>query len=364
MRRAHTDTGWVLGENNTLIGLSLGFDFCAEHEYGAEYIKAAMGIAEMELPIGIEDRTMTSLHAEDFGFVEYKTGASKKDARLSGIAHALLYLSEKCNYGTELAKTYKDFVSLFDVGFYKDCTSKDYTAERDDLAVSWSGRSGFAVHVRGAENVARLKQIHQAMLDLDVALMDGSVMGFLRKAMALVIVKNAPAKHVEKLKELDLANKRLIDAAKASGVEDALKHAGLGFYALKPGWRGRVEAPENLEFFLNPVKQNTYAFGWFSVADLKDWTQGKGPVVDGLPAKVALEKSHGKDFRYNVIKHANEVGLGLHHVTEVWLDEAKTQAGLRALFAKDKTRPYADGAYSIEQLHAMCDAVVQDCVDA
>lgn len=364
MRRAHTETGWIIGDNNTLVGLSLGFDFCAEHEFGAEYIKMAMGIPKVDAPIGIEDRKMTSLRTQSLGFMEYKTGVSKKDARLSRIPHALLYLSDNGSFGVTPPKTARDFVSLFEVGFYTDCTSKHYEAERHDLAISWSGRSGFAVHVRGAENVARIKQIHQAMLDLDIALMDASSMGFLRRAMALVIVKNAPVEKLEKLKELDLAKKRLIDAAKASGIEEALKKAGRGFYALSPGWRGHVEAPENLMFFLNPADQRNNACGWFFVSDLMDWIQGKGPVVDGRAAKLALEDSHGKDFSYNVVKRANEVGVGLNNTTEVWLDEAKTQAGLRVLFSKNNAVAYADGTYSIDQLHAMFDAVAPASVAA
>lgn len=44
MRKAHNDVDFIFDDNKALIGVCLGYDYCAEHEWGIKGIKQALGI--------------------------------------------------------------------------------------------------------------------------------------------------------------------------------------------------------------------------------------------------------------------------------------------------------------------------------
>lgn len=59
-----------------------------------------------------------------------------------------------------------------------------------------------------------------------------------------------------------------------------------GYYCLKPRW---VSENEKLQtrypviFFLNPMRQREHDYGWFTVEELEQWTEGRGPVMKQTP---------------------------------------------------------------------------------
>lgn len=75
----------------------------------------------------------------------------------------------------------------------------------------------------------------------------------------------------------DREHKRLLAAAAATGIEQRLKAAKRGWYALSPGWVD--ERKQEVHFFLNPMEQPRYNHGWFTVAELDAWAAGHGPVM-------------------------------------------------------------------------------------
>jgi hypothetical protein len=60
------------------------------------------------------------------------------------------------------------------------------------------------------------------------------------------------------------------------------------WFALSPKWSGEIKSTVNGEintqfdviFWLNPMDQHTNNAGWWTVEQLMQWGEGKGPVVE------------------------------------------------------------------------------------
>jgi len=59
-----------------------------------------------------------------------------------------------------------------------------------------------------------------------------------------------------------------------------LKSAGRSWFALRAAWiRDKSASKHPVWFWLNPQEQDRYEAGWFTVEDLLQWTENKGPVL-------------------------------------------------------------------------------------
>lgn len=332
MRLAYNDVGWLEhpaaeAGQAPIFGFSLGYDFCAEHEFGASAIKQALGIAEVEHPMGVAARTMTRLPAE-LGFEVYVW--KSKDRRFKkGMPAALLYCSREPSYANTPPTTPRELVAFFRADFstdaYKD--TRWYRPGLDDIVSTWSGHGGFAIHVRGEENVQRLRELHAAFQRHDVSVADATIMGFRRKALSLVINSRLPENVVAEVLANDEAHFRLHEAARQTGIHAELKAAGKGWYALAPQWQDQ-EGSELL-FFLNPKDQKRYDSGWFTLAELREWAQEQGPVVQSHAISTQV-KAQDPDWGIHLLQGLKAHGVGMRRSEKfVWLDPAQERIGVK-----------------------------------
>lgn len=345
MRLAFNDTGWLLQPPDTEpFGFALGYDFCAEHEHGTPYLHEALGIASTDFPVGVQDRTMTEV-PESLGYDEY--ALRSKDARVKKTTPAaLLYLTPRRDWHNWPESATKR-AAFLGVEFWCDARDKCYTPERHDLASAWSGHDGFAIHVRGAENVARLRALHEALRRKAVALADASGMGFVRKALSLVIVDRLAEDAKAAVRERDLAHKRLHEAFEATGIRDRLRAAGKRWYALVPRW-SNGEGSELLAF-LNPCEQRRYSAGWYSLDELESWAQERGPVANGLAVDLAL-RALDRDWAFHLVTGLADAGIGLKRHVCLWVDDAETVPGLRLQVTENARDKLASGVYPLAAL--------------
>ena len=347
MRRATKDTGWLIQPGGTEpYGFSLGFDFCAEHEAGTPYLKAALGIVQKHIPIGVEDRTVTKV-PQELQFFEHEAGVRDKRVKKTMPA-ALLYCCDVFDYSSAPVDLRERALKL-GVGFDVDFTDpKWYDPAKHDVVVAWSGHSGFAVHVRGEANVQRLKTLFEAFKECRVSLADASNQAFSRKALALVMNKRLSPEMLSTVREKDLEYLRLHQAKDATGVETLLREKGKRWHALSPAWR-EGEGSE-LIYFLNPWEQKKYAYGWFTTEELRQWAHDSGPVVDHNAIE-ALVKMQDVDWAYHLRAGLHEAGV-VQRVFEsfVWMDEAKTQAGVRLLLSTASQSVLSEGIHSLASL--------------
>lgn len=350
MRRAYQDAGWLVDQStNQCFGFSLGFDFCGEHEFGARYIKSALGITQKDIPVGVEDRTATQVPG-NLAFVTYDHRSRDKRYKKTMPAAMLLCTSECRSLdsyadATELAKAL--WVS-FDVDFATD--KKWYEPQRHDIVSTWSANNGFALHVRGEENVQRLQELHDAMQRCAVSVADASIMGFKRKALSLVMNERLADEVKAEVRAQDEAFLRLHQTAEATGIEQTLEAAGKKWYALSPTWRDQ-EGSELL-FFLNPCEQKAYAHGWFTLDELKQWADNRGPVVDNNAIEQSVkEQDRDWGIHLHMGLHADGILLRVFE-SFIWMDEAKTVPGARLLMSKRSRPDMPDGNYPLSQLDA------------
>lgn len=352
MRRAYSEVGFIQ-DGQTLQGFSLGFDFCAEHEYGMPSIMEELGIALPTYPFGIQDRTMTVV-PERLVFKHYDW--KPKDRRFKKTVPAALLFMYPSLYWHDLDnEDAPSLVHRFDTELYIGPDSKrNYDPQRHDIACSWSGRSGFCIHVRGAENVALLEQLHAAFLRKDIALGLGRMVGFSRSAPALVIASKVSAEARASVEETDRAYRVLHEAVEATGIKQELQAAKCGFYGFSPQWMDGEGS--DIAVYLNPTNQSHNASGWFTIDELRQWAKGKGPVVDSLAISESLKKRH-TDFEIHLIKALQAKGLGLRFgVVYQYLDEDRTIPGVRMLTTKDSQTELPSGVYPLSQIEAMVNA--------
>lgn len=333
MRQAFNDVGWLTNPQDAsehpgaVFGFSLGYDFAAQHEYGVPFLREALGLPDGGVPVGIEDRTMTKV-PDCLGFVEYEHRSADRRSKRTMPA-ALLHCSDHARYvAEEVRNTPSLLAKSMDAEFIWDFVKDKglYRSAEHDVVCAWAGREGFAIHVRGAENVSRLRELHEALLAKKVSLADPVIVGFSRKALALVMHEKLPTAVVQSVREKDEAYLRLQQAAQATGVEEVLRAAGLDWRALRPEWVGDTEG--RLKFWLNSGTHRDNHYGWFSEQELRQWAQGYGPVVDSREIETLL-KANDPNWAIHLLAGLREKGVAIERGPEfVWLDKAANSIGV------------------------------------
>lgn len=237
----------LVTDDGNLIAVDLSADFCSEHEWGIAGIRGALGIGADPKAVGLDARRATE------------------------VPKTLLY--KKLDDGAALGLL------------------SEWTAEREpesfpdrqlgglrgrDLVAAWD-ESTFGIRVATAL-VPALEQLHAAFKALDVAVWLGGHRGLLENAgLMLAIVSRVPEQHAQAMREADADHAALKAAATATGIEAELRAAGLRWFALSPRWADAKK--RSVKFWLNPYQQDIHEAGWFTVKELRQWKQGKGPVM-------------------------------------------------------------------------------------
>lgn len=276
MRPATQDIQWVINGNDEVVGLCLGHDHCAEHEWGVRRLRDSLGISG---GLGVEGRTATQAPPM-FRFETYKSSVPK--ARGSSKAGEKMPAAVLCvkaftgPWDTDNEATPLEMVKNNRVGFIAHPGESYYKSERHDLSTAWS-EDGFIIHVRGAENVKHLTELAALFKQNDLALADPSSWGFSRTGLSVVAPSRMLPEEKALVLEQDQAQARLEAAAKATGIEQVLKDAGKRYYALSPAWADPEQT--SVKFYLNPYEQKQFNFGWYTVEELTAWANNEGPIL-------------------------------------------------------------------------------------
>lgn len=314
MRRATHDTGWLFNPDGQLAGITLGWDFVGEHECNTERIIRAFGVDVPEYPIGLDARRITRL-PEGMAIHEYAWKG--RDKRRKGTPAAVLLSSRPWHADRPLLDQIKDNELMF--------RDESTGTDQSDVVCSWAYEE-FGVHVRGAGQIARLKELVQAFNNHDICLAPSSGGGFIdRKGVSFVIRSRVDTETLRVIEERDRAALRLEEAVLATGIRKTLEAAGCKYFALGPKWIDAT-AEQGLEFFLNPYDQKRMNFGWFTVAELEQWAKGTGPV----PKDAGLEafEQTNKNWGYETVCRLKHAALFCRRSRLAWVDEAKTKVGV------------------------------------
>lgn len=271
MRTAHMDKKWYLGAGGELLGVSLGYGGCAEHEHGIAPLHRLLGIASAD-PLGVDDRKNT-LVPEDR--IVYREGRKKVTSRGQSKTRPFALLRVTAfNAGEEYEALYGAARKV-----QAPCSAKTFiNAQNEDLwlfEAAWDDE-GFDIVTFGPNNVERLRHIHQALLRADLCVSLGQALPFGGSGLNLIIASRISQEDRNKVLQADQEHLDLKNAVLAIGIEQELLAAGKRYYALCPAWANTEKT--DVHFFLNPREQNDNNSGWFTAEDLRDWIDGKGPI--------------------------------------------------------------------------------------
>lgn len=227
-----------------LVGVNLGADYCAEHEWGIKGIQRELGIDITKL--GLDKRRISNV-SKDLEWLEnIQIGSYKKDkARWSGIW----------------------FGKVYSGGHYFDSSAYG------DLYSQWS-ENGFCILASTPEKVAQLKQVYEAFARNDIAIWLGGGGVFQNAGLCIAIASNLPKDVTDKWYQADVDANKIREEFAATGIEEKLKKAGKSYFALSP----RRDKDGSLMYWLNPMQQDKNNYGWFKLDDLDAWARDEGPI--------------------------------------------------------------------------------------
>lgn len=266
MRRSYRPE-WLM-DGETFLGVGLGSDACAEHEWGTKVLRAHFGLDESL--DGLPRRTITLL-PRGLELIEFKTEANSRMKRKALKALAIFY-KEPSDYGEKPLFTLKEG----ELRYYGE----------DKMSAAWDEKS-FGLVAYTEEDQKKLKLLWEAFQRKDVAFWPNVGVFHSGTGLTFAIPSLVPQKHKAEMLEGDLDHKRLKAKSEATGIDSLLTKAGKRWFALSPKWskelkdvgRGEIKTEHEVLYWLNPMEQDRYNSGWFTVEDLLLWAKNEGPVI-------------------------------------------------------------------------------------
>lgn len=317
MRNTYFDKTFIL-EGDKVVGLCLGYDHCAEHEWGLKGLKSLLGFIQKDFPMGVEDRVIPALSEQSKKAVFFGTYSDRIAARPDSgkktekVVCARLVVSEnlmQCDLNADSIKAMEKAIAENTAawwvrGVYElvkkpalpydlrhptvrhpiqysvldalTCPQEDTRSVRPDpfIAAAWDA-DGFSVSVWGQARVNMLKALYEALLAGRCTLsLSGSANPFAGRGLCLTDVSMISDEVKANVLKTDQDYKNLMDEVAATGIVQELKAHKKTYFALSP----RRDSEGKLCFFLNPMAQESNNHGWFSVEDLKAWCRDEGPI--------------------------------------------------------------------------------------
>jgi hypothetical protein len=263
-------------------GFNLGFDFCAEHEYGIKTIKQRFDILTDDIAnskiLGIDRYSIRQANE-----ILFFTG------KVDGEKAALLLWCDEMRWRKPVSNL-KDALKEYNVGtfglqakeFDKEVKYEDRKERR--IHTQWSER-GFAILVIGKDYIEYLEQLRAAFASLDVAFgVQASKNPFDRGGLTILIKSRVDEEFKKAQYDADLAEQQLQLAAKPWFEKYAALPTSHKNYSGQPcnePWHALSPSFEKdgaLMFWLNPRDQKKYAFGWYTPKQIQEY------IVTGVGA--------------------------------------------------------------------------------
>lgn len=259
MRKAFSDVDFIEDEGK-LVGVCLGYDYCAEHEWGIKGIKRSLGIWSGD----------PKTEKKVFGFKRHKitNGSSVKwfettvkKKKFYGISN----YSSNWRKEEEVLKYLKEFISSYDL------EKELHSAWDENAFVFWS------------PNKQRMKILFDAFQNTNILYgMHKSNNPFAGSGLIFMLGDYVTE---EEEKEVIEEQKKYYDLHKRvnkTKILENLRKAGCEFYACSPKEFDSEEAMNSklkgVLFWLNPMGQDKNNSGWYTIEELKEWINGKGPI--------------------------------------------------------------------------------------
>jgi hypothetical protein len=263
-------------ENNQMIACNLGADFTAEHEWGIKELYQTLGVKNDKNVMGIDRYRICEPKMDNIVLIE----ENKNNV-------ALICLHYQCDMKYLVGQT-------LDKMFHGELTMRG----ESELATAWDGKS-FGIRVKRPVNIKRIKRLYDTIKNKEAAIWLGGGGVFQNAGLVIGLINAIPENLKQQMYEAHVDTKKLYDASDKTGIKakiDALNEAHqkkykddfntywrtpFGYYSLKPGWiSDKSKSDYPVIYWLNPREQEKNQSGWYTVEQLEQWIEGKGPVVE------------------------------------------------------------------------------------
>lgn len=266
MRRGNDPSIWR-NDAGEIIAFNLGADYCAEHEWGIGGIQSIFGIEQNPKPFSKWWALLSGKSSQEFGMIR-RTIKTGEDAVFTFETEIKVERKKVKMYCLTLQKYGEKNPARFEYIF-----KRVYWMNSSEFIGYWDENSFFIM----SPNKKDITELENAFKTKDVAIWVGGGHVFKNGGLIIAIRSRIPEDFSKEAEETDRDSYNLKKAAVSTGIYDILEKAGKGFYALSPRW-ANAEKTE-IQFWLNPEKQNIYNFGWYSIDELQQWAKDEGPVI-------------------------------------------------------------------------------------
>lgn len=229
MRKAYNNVKFIV-DNDILIGISLGYDFCAEHEWGIKKLKEQFGVGI------IQEESLV-------GKIKNKIKRTNPEQHL-GLPRRMI-TKGKVNIIEEGDRTFlysSDWLSWYN----KERTLEELLpreiGNNKELSTAWND-SNFCILTGNEIGRKYLYEIKEAFERKDIAFasLDGGP--FSNSSLSVIIASRLPEEYVTQMYKVDKKEYDLIEYEKKIGITDLKENTrGKGFQgekyymACSPNW--------------------------------------------------------------------------------------------------------------------------------
>lgn len=296
MRKASQNYGLLIVDN-VFFGIALGYDYCAEHEWGIKDLKRTCGIPEgNKNNMGIRCRTITK--APNIIFNEEKYKKKKFGILYTGFKFRTQEDNEK--YIPRDLENYKESL-IWNEKWNKEHPNREC---KDNIITAWDSGS-FGIAVMGGKEVEYLKELKTAIesLNLTIAITNlRAINPFAGSSLCLLITNRIPQEAIDSMYAADKEYYDREDYEEKIGMKDIIKKHGnkngyMGlhyFLACSPKWIDYKDA-ENREkqkkkhntkyditYWIN-YSDDDSNYGWYTVEQIREWLTGSKKLTEVVP---------------------------------------------------------------------------------
>jgi hypothetical protein len=248
------------------LGVNLGADYCAEHEWGIKRLQEVFGVKNEIGTYGLKKRKITKV-PKSLVWVKLLDGRQGFAYRSYWFRSAEVSLIDDSDL-----KSYE----IFDRDTHK------MKPNPVQLAAAWS-EEDFACLSKDPTDIKYLREIFEQFKKKNIIFTFSNALPAFDKCstilvenpgLIIAIANRMPKEAVEMLTKADKENHEIEKFVAKSRIRELLKEKGKGYFALSPKrWEDG-----SIKFWLNPYDQNKVNYGYFTLEEVRLWADDKGPI--------------------------------------------------------------------------------------
>jgi hypothetical protein len=295
MRKATSDYAIIVIDDK-FVGFALGYDYCAEHEWGIKGIKEMCGMpVGSNKNMGIICRTITK--CPPLIFKEEVSVQKKKNTHGAILFTGRNYRTQEENekYVPRDLEKYMDDIK-WNIDWDKEHPS-EYREPKDPILTAWS-EDGFGIGVVGDTEVGYLKELNEAFKNKNVTIAMTNLGAFAGSSLCLLITDRVPAETAQQMYDADKEYydreeyEEKIGMAKLVEKHRRTEHQKLHYFmACSPKWinyedaeaREKYKKEHNTKYdiiyWIN-YSDDDENHGYYTVEEIREWLTGTKKLTE------------------------------------------------------------------------------------